>query len=276
MAKLLRQWQFGLLIVSFFAAFVPVLSELVNLWSNEADYSHGFLVIPVVLYLIWQKKGKLNHVFKKSSNWGILAVLLALFWFFLGEVSGFRILEYISFIFVIWSSVFYLFGFDVLKNVLWELGFLFFMIPIPSSIYARITLPLQIITTKLTVHLLFLLQIPVYREGNVIHLMDSTLEVVNACSGLRSLLTILALAYIIGIISLKKMSLRFILLLAGVVIAITVNIIRVSCIAVFSHYGYGELSTGTPHMLLGLFLFSFSFLSLIGVKKVLSWIFQKK
>lgn len=240
------------------------------------DYSHGFIVVPVVLYLVWQKYDELKENLQNCGFIGLIAVFVALLLVFLGRLTGFRSLEYVSFIFVIIFSVWYLFGFAVLKKISWELGFLFFMVPMPSSIYARVTLPLQLITTELTTRLLLLLSIPVYREGNLIHLINTSLEIVNACSGLRSLLTILALAYIVGIISAEKVFVRVILLLSGVIIAMIVNVIRVSVIAVSAYHGFGGLTKGAPHMLLGLFLFAISLLFLIMVQKVLKWIFPGK
>jgi exosortase len=273
---ILIHWRSVLLILSSSLALSPTFLKLVGVWCNVDDYSHGFIVVPVVLYLVWQKYDELKENLQNCGFIGLIAVFVALLLVFLGRLTGFRSLEYVSFIFVIIFSVWYLFGFAVLKKISWELGFLFFMVPMPSSIYARVTLPLQLITTELTTRLLLLLSIPVYREGNLIHLINTSLEIVNACSGLRSLLTILALAYIVGIISAEKVFVRVILLLSGVIIAMIVNVIRVSVIAVSAYHGFGGLTKGAPHMLLGLFLFAISLLFLIMVQKVLKWIFPGK
>jgi exosortase A len=268
--------QFGLLGISFVAAFLPILSELMRVWSRDEDYSHGFFVIPIVLYLIWHKRDELGRVINKSGYWGTLAVIAGLCLVLLGTISEFATLKYLAFIFTIWGSVFYLFGWGVMRKSYWELGFMLFMIPIPASIYAQITLPLQTLTTKFTASLLFLLKIPAYREGNIIHLTNSTLEVVNACSGLRSLLSIVALAYLMGTLYFKKVSLRFIMLGVAIIIAIFVNIIRVSSIAASTYRGYPQLAEGLPHTLLGLLLFCFSFCFLLMTAKVLNWISQKE
>jgi exosortase len=266
--------QIGLLAISFVAAFLPIISELIRVWSRDEDYSHGFFVIPIALYLIWHKKDELGLVINinKSGYLGSLAVIVGLCLVLLGTVSEFSTLKYLAFIFTIWGSVFYLFGWDVIRESCWELGFLLFMIPIPASIYANITLPLQTLTTKFTASLLFLMKIPAYREGNIIHLTNSTLEVVNACSGLRSLLSIVALAYLMGTLYFKRVSFRFIMLGVAIIIAIFVNIIRVSSIAASTYHGYPQLAEGLPHALLGLFLFCFSFCFLLMIAKVLSWI----
>lgn len=275
--QILRKGQIVFLAISFIAAFSPIFSELINIWSVDEDYSHGFFVIPIVLYLIWQRKDEFCGLVEKNEHWWlVLAIVGSLSLVFLGEITEFRTLKYLAFIITLWLSLSYLLGWNIVKKIYWELCFLLFMIPIPASIYARITLPLQSFASKFTALLLTFFNVPVFREGNILQLPNSTLEVVNACSGLRSLLSIVALAFVVGSISFKKISSRLLMLSASVLIAIVVNIVRITSVAVSTFHGYPELVDGLPHQLFGLGLFCFSLFLLLMICKVINWFFPER
>lgn len=201
------QHYFGaiILIACFLWAFWPVFWGLVQTWSDIEDYSHGFFIVPVVGYLIYKRQPLLISDSSKISWVGFICVFLGLVMYLAGLFSQFRTLTNFSFIFTLWGSLFFLFGFHLFKKFSWELFLLLFMLPIPSRVYAAITLPLQLVVTKVSSFALQLFGIPVYREGNILQLANTSLEVVNACSGLRSILTIIVLAFIMACLFLIKL-----------------------------------------------------------------------
>lgn len=268
----------GLFIIvsTYFLAFWPVFIDLLQTWSDNEDYSHGFFIIPVCCYLIW-KKASLTDFSSDRYNWlGLLAVFLGLGLYFAGLFSQFRTLTYLSFVFVGWASLFFLFGYHFFKKFGWELFLLIFMLPIPSRLYASITLPLQLIVTKISYIALQLFGIPVYREGNILQLANTTLEVVNACSGLRSILTIIVLAFVMACLFFQKSGYRIVLIAFSVPLAILANFIRVIIIAVFAQYGNTSFIDGAGHTLLGLALFSLVLWLLFLFSRAMECILQRK
>ncbi len=266
----------GLLLGSFFWAYWPIIHSLVTTWSENEDYSHGFFILPVAVYLILQKKHDPDIVSNKFSWLAVAALVVCVLMYLAGLFSQFRTMGNLAFIFTIWSIVFFLFGFRFFRAHVWELVLLLFMLPIPSRWYASITLPLQLLVTKISFLVLQFMNIPVLREGNILHLSNTTLEVVNACSGLRSILTIIVLAYILSCLLFRSPIKRIALILAAIPCAILTNLIRVSFIAYFADKGNVTFIEGTTHTLLGLGLFILSLLLLTACGKGILWLFPEK
>ncbi len=243
------------LAVSFLALWLPTIIGLGRMWYTSDDFSHGFLILPLAGYIIWQQRADLAQIPVRGNWFGLVFATASLFGFLFGKVSGMATLSSLSMITFIWGSVLYLYGFGIFKKNLFPMAFLLFMIPVPSQVYAALTMPLQLIVTKITVMLASLSGIPVYREGNVIHLPDMTFQVVQACSGLRSIMTMLTLGAIIAYFTLRSPILRTILFLLGVPVAIAVNIFRVLSMVTGYHFFTLDLTKGTPHTILGLAVF---------------------
>lgn len=173
-------------------------------------------------------------------------------------------------IFFIAGAVLYFYGFKMLKEVLFPIVILLFMIPVPAQIYATLTIPLQLFVSKSSTWIVSIFGVPVYREGNVIQISEYTLQVVQACSGLRSIMSLLTLSTVFGYFSLKSNLLRSILIVLGIPAAIIVNIIRViAMIFVFHLFNY-DLTTGTIHTVFGIVIFGLALLLIFLAKGVLS------
>jgi len=266
----------GFLLAAFTWAYWPIIHSLVVTWSENEDYSHGFFIIPIVIYLIWQKKELLSV---NTDNFNVLAafaVIACSVLYLAGLFSQFRTMGNLAFVCTIWASLAFVFGFRFVRNHAWELFLLLFMLPIPSRWYASITLPLQLLVTKISFFVLQFMNIPVLREGNILQLSNTTLEVVNACSGLRSILTIIVLAYILSCLLFRAPLKRIVLISAAIPCAILANLIRVSVIAYLAHQGNTTFIEGTNHTILGLVLFILSLLLLTGCGKVILWLFPEK
>jgi exosortase len=167
------------------------------------------------------------------------------------------------------TAVIFLYGLRMFKELLFPLVFLLFMIPFPSQIYSQLTIPLQLFVTKASVWFTANLGIPIYREGNVIHLPDRTMQVAQACSGLRSMLSILPLGAILGYFTLKSNPMRYILFLSGIPTAIIVNIVRVILLVGAFYYLGFDLTVGTTHTIFGIFIFMLALSFLFAIRGIL-------
>ncbi|MCD6250449.1 MAG: exosortase/archaeosortase family protein [candidate division Zixibacteria bacterium] len=273
-------WLWGILVITFLWAYMPTVRGLVNTWSGNEDYSHGFIVIPVVIYLIYRKACKKQLQMQKvgllTQLAGSFGIILCLILSIVGTLTGFHTLSNLSFVFGIVISLYFLLGSSFTKEFRWELAFLIFLIPVPAAIYARLTLPLQLLTSQMSSALLQFFNFPIYQSGNLLYLTSTTLQVVNACSGLRSIISILALAYILSLLSFNSSLCRTVLIFAAIPVAILVNILRIIVLALSSHFGSSIFFAGYGHTLLGMSLFVVSVAILLVIRRLISWAYIRE
>jgi exosortase len=273
-------WRGLLLVCVLVALYAPVLMHLVGQWYNDADYSHGFLVPLLSLYLIWQRREKLRQVARRPSSWGMLVVLFSVGLLFLGSLGAELFLARISMIGTICGLIVYFSGAALLRAMAFPLAFLLFAIPIPALIYNEIVFPLQFVASKFATSTLETLNLfPVMREGNILILPHMSLEVVEACSGIRSLMSLLALAAGYGYLTERSTLVRWFLFLAMVPLAIISNGTRVMITAVMANYIGPQAAEGFMHEFSGWVIFVVAtalFLSLhsltIVVRKRMGWL----
>lgn len=262
-----------LLIFCFVAAFHLQLFSLVTVWYNNDDYSHAFLVIPIGIWLFWKKREQIEVMTPMPSQWGLVIVIICVILYLLACFAGILTLASLLIVFSVCGVVIYLYGFSVTRLLLFPLAFLIFMIPVPAQIYSSLTLPLQLIVTKVSVTVISLLGVSVVRDGNVIHLSGGmTLQVVEACSGMRSIVSLLMISAIFSYMMLRHNGFRVILFLSSVPIAIVVNIFRVTATALLSYSGSVDVLHGPMHTALGLCVFVLAFIFLFALKGLLSWL----
>jgi exosortase A len=259
------------LMVSFLYCYFQTIDNLIRSWSNTEEYSHGFFIFPISAYVVWLKKDKLLQLKATPSYWGLGIAAASLIAYIISKFAGVATLASLTMLPFISGSIIYLYGFQVFKEMLFPIGFLIFMIPIPSQIMSSLTIPLQLLVSKLAVVMTKVLQIPVFREGNVIHLPDYTMQVVDACSGLRSMISLLTLSTIFSYLTVRSNILRVILCLSGIPIAILVNIIRVFLTIIVYYYFHYNLAEGTIHTVFGLFIFVLALVFLVTVKGLLKF-----
>jgi exosortase len=262
-------------LVVYILAFYPVLKSLILTWYNNEDYSHGFLIIPVSLYIIWEKRHFLAQVPRKASQSGLVFIILSLVIYAFAQITEVASLSSFSMIMLLAAVVIYLFGFTMLKELSFPLAFLLFMIPVPSQIYSALTINLQLFVTEASAWLAPLLGISLYHEGNVIHLPHRTLQVVNACSGMRSIISLLAMSSIVAYFYLRSNPLRWVLFILGIPVAVVTNIVRVLVLIAAFHYFNSDLTAGTAHTVLGLVIFALALALTILLMEVLR-IWEKK
>jgi len=260
----------ALLFATFILAYFPVWRSLVIAWSGSDEYSHGFFIIPLCLYILWRKRQILSEITIKPSPWGLVLVVFSLLLYLFAHFAEIMTVTCFSLVLLLPGVVIYLYGFRVFKEFLFPLFLLLFMIPVPSQIYAAATIPLQLFVTKSSTWLAAALGLPIYREGNVIHLADRTFEVVQACSGLRSMISLLTLGAVFAYFTLRSNCLRTILFFSAIPAAILVNIIRVLLMVLVYHLFTYDLTTGTIHTVFGLVIFLLALAFLVGVRALLT------
>ncbi len=231
-------------------------------WNNNPDYSHGFLVPLLSLYFIWERWEILKEGMPSPSFWGLGVLSLGLFALVVGVIGAELYIQRASLIVVLSGLVLLILGWKYLWMLSLPIGFLVFMIPLPAIVVNSIAFPLQLFAAQTASFCLFSLGIPVLREGNLIMLPSTTLEVAEACSGLRSLLALLALGTVYGYFSQNVMWKRWMLVFLSVPIAIVANAGRVSGTGILAHYYGAEAAEGFYHTFEGWLIFVVAFVLL--------------
>ncbi len=255
---------FGILL---FLCYAPVLIALVKNWNSDADMGHGFFVPVISAFIVWQKRAELAALNPKPNWWGLPIVLYAALQLYLATLGAELFLARTAFVLSLIGIVLLLGGTRYLRVLAFPLFLLFFMIPIPAVIYNRITFPLQIIATQTAEWALTLLQIPVLREGNILQLPEQTLNVVEACSGIRSLLTLTFLSLVYGHFFERRLWMRVLLFFATIPIAIIANANRVTLTGVLAEYK-PELAEGFFHEMSGGVIFIAALLIMVALHQL--------
>jgi len=175
-----------------------ILYHLVGQWWQDPNFSHGFFVPLFSAFVLWQDRFPLAALPATPSSWGLFIVVGALFVLILGVMGAELFLSRVSLLLLIAGLIIFFLGWNYFRAVLFPWAFLILMIPIPAIVFNQITFPLQLLASKIAAVSLPLLGVPVLREGNVINLPAMALEVAEACSGIRSLLSLTTLAIIYG------------------------------------------------------------------------------
>lgn len=263
--------QLLILIGMFAILYHDILTDLIKDWSENDNYSHGFLIPIISGYMIWQKKQILAKVDKKNNAWGLLVISFAISLYIVGNIGAELFFMRFSIVVLIAGLVLYMLGKDILLITLVPILYLIFMIPIPAIIWNKIAFPLQLFAAKLSASAVYTIGIPVLREGNVLHLANTSLEVVDACSGLRSLTSLLALAGAFAYIGNLKVINKWILFLSAVPVAILVNVFRLTITAILAHRIGEKAAQGFLHDASGLLVFVMAFIIIflisIGLSK---------
>jgi exosortase len=256
---------FGVLLI---ACYAPILGALINQWNYDADMGHGFFVPLIAGFVVWQKRDELLAEPPSPNWWGLAVVIYGGLQLYIATLGAEVFLGRTAFVISIIGAVLLLGGTRYVRVLAFPLFLLFFMVPIPAIVYNRITFPLQMLASAVATGALDLLQIPVVREGNVLHLAEKSLSVVEACSGIRSLLSLTFLALVYGFFFEKKTWVRVALFFATIPIAIVANASRVTLTGVLTEYK-PDLAEGFFHTAEGWVIFMVALLALLGFHQVL-------
>ncbi len=288
-------------------AYATVLAKLGHDWWTDENYSHGLLIPFIIAYILWSQRERLARATQRPSMiWGVAAVLLALLALWAGTAGAELYIQRTSLVLMLAGTVLYFWGFSLLRLLIVPLFLLLLAIPVPAIIFNKIAFPLQLFASRCAVWAMTLFDIPVLRQGNVIELMPlgaretKKLEVVEACSGIRSLMTLVTLAVVFAYfthprgnsgegdkpegtrsdvrsrIAARLRSLKrygfwrsTIIVLSAVPIAIFTNALRVSGTGVLARYYGTQIADGFFHSFSGWVIYVVAFLMLFTVGWVL-------
>ncbi len=265
-----RDWpKLGLVAAAVVALYVPVLRKLVHDWWHNPNFSHGFLIPPLSAFLTWERREKLAAVALRPSNWGLLGAIGAVGLLFIGSLGAELFLTRLSLVTLLAGLVVFFLGWQQLRLLIFPLVVLLLMIPLPQVIFNQVAFPLQLAASKLAGSCLGSAGIPVLREGNLIVLPNNvTLEVVEACSGIRSLMALLALGVAYGHFFERSITIRWILVAGTAPIAIVANGLRIAGTGVLTYFLGEETAEGFFHLFSGWVVFLCAFLLLVALHKL--------
>ncbi len=256
--------------VIFIVGYYPAIKLLVGKWSASDDYAHSFLIVPIVAYMIWDKR----YLFENNENKGyigLLLVILSVIFYIIALQTQIPTVIFLAIALTITSVLIYMGGTQTLRKLIIPIVLIFMIIPIPNQIYSMITLPLQLKVTQVNEILIQLLGIPIYREGNILQIPGKSFEVVEACSGLRSLISLTTLSLVFGYFTLHRNWLKCVLFGLSIPIAFLINILRVFILVVAFHFFRLDLTIGTEHTTLGMVLFLSGLGLLLAAQRILEF-----
>jgi exosortase len=256
-------WFAGLLI----ACYAPVLIALIKQWNYDADMGHGFFVPFISGFIAWQKRDEVLAQPPTPNWWGLLLVGYGALQLYVATLGAEIFLARTAFVISVIGMVLLLCGTRYVRILSFPLFLLFFMVPIPAIIYNKLTFPLQILATQVATRALDILQVPVIREGNILHLSETSLSVVEACSGIRSLLSLTFLSLVYGFFFETRNAIRVALFFATIPIAILANASRVTLTGVLTEYNK-DLAEGFFHSAEGWVIFMVALLSLLAFHQI--------
>lgn len=264
------------MIILFAAVFWFVASSLARQWVDDPNYTHGFFVVPMALLLAWRRRGKLAGAPRSVWPAGIVVVAIGGAMYLLGIAAAELFTQRFAMVLTAIGLFSLSQGKERTRMFAFPLAFLLLMLPLPYILYYRMTFPLQLESSRLTATLLSGLGMAVLRTGNVIHLENYTLEVVTACSGLRSMMTLGTLAIFASDFLHTGRTGKVILVALSVPIAVAANTVRLAVTAIVSALGSPEAADGFFHQFSGIVVFVSGLVLLVAAGLALEWISKRK
>ncbi|MFZ0860884.1 MAG: exosortase A [Candidatus Sulfotelmatobacter sp.] len=269
-------WQVGILAILSLWLYWTTLVHLVGQWWNDPNFSHGFFVPLFSGFVIWQERDRLARTTPKPSWAGIIVLLAGLGLVVVGRLGAELFLDRSSLLLILAGVVILFLGWNLFRAMLFPWAFLLLMIPIPTIVFNQITFPLQLLASKVAAAVLPVLGVPILREGNVINLPSMALEVAEACSGIRSLMSLVTLAIIYGYLMEKRLWVRWLLAVAAVPITVAANDVRIIGTGLLVQYWDPEMAEGYFHASWGWIIFVVSLIMLYALRGLVGFLFPEK
>jgi len=245
--------------------YYKIVPDMVSDWYHDENYSHGFLVPIIAGYFLWQRWPDLKLRPVKPSVMGLVLIIYGLLqllvaWF---GVEYFTMRS--SLIVLLAGVILFWFGREILKCVALPIGYLIFMVPIPYIIYDMVAFPLKLFVTRVSVAFMKMVGVVVMREGNIIEFPTTTLEVADACSGIRSLISLLAIAVAYAFVLKTTTTRRWIIIFSAIPIAVVTNMLRVIVTGILAQWWGAKAAEGFFHEFAGMTVFVLAMVMLVAV-----------
>ncbi|NSW78187.1 MAG: exosortase/archaeosortase family protein [Chthonomonadetes bacterium] len=264
-----RQIFFLLVSVALFVGFfLPSIVFLVERWSSSEEFSHGFLVPLVSLFLLWRKREVIRQTPLQVCPWGLLVMALGLLMQVASEWASVAFLKSLAVPVALGGLAWYLTGTRMMRVALFPYLFLYFAVPWPDFMIELLSVPLQHFSAASSAMLLGLMGVPIERDGVHMWTPRFDVEVAVPCSGIRSMVAILGIAALVGYLTQGRLWAKGAVFLSGIPITMLANILRIAAIVVMGHYISADFAMTFFHDYSSPFLFFISALSLLGVKKI--------
>jgi exosortase len=266
-AESLKSYRFHFLFLLplFGLMYYNILPSMVDQWYNDPNYSHGFIVPLISGYFLYERREELMKTESTPAAFGLLIIIFGLLQLCFGYLAFELYTMRSSLVVLLVGMVLYFFGTNVFRIMLLPVLYLFFMVPLPYIVYDSLAFPLKQLVAKYSVVALQLMGVIIIREGNVLILPETTLEVADACSGIRSLVSLLALAAAFALITQKSTLKRIIMIIAAIPIAILTNGLRVIGTGMLAQYWGAKAAEGFFHEFAGLVVFAVALMLLAGL-----------
>jgi exosortase len=275
----LPRWRVVALLLLIAWLYASTLARLFLQWvgpAHDPNFEHGIFVPLFALFVLWQDRKRLAAIVPAPSWLGLPLVVLSLLMLVLGVLGAENFFARTSLLILLAGLILLFQGWTFFRAVLFPWAFLILMIPIPNLILQQVTFPLQLLASKLATGLLEFAGVPVLRQGNVIVLASMPLDVAEACSGIRSLLTLVTLAIIYGYLMETRIWVRVVLAVAAVPIAVAANSFRIFGTGLLVQYWDPDKAEGFYHALGGWLIFVVALIMLFAVHQVVSLVWKTK
>jgi exosortase len=260
-------WQLSAIAILTIWIYAPILGKLVVQWWQDPNFSHGFFVPMFAIYVVWQERSRLSSIPARPSWTGLVIIAIALCTLIVGVLGAELFLSRVSLLILMAGFIVLFEGWNYQKALLFPWLFLFLMVPIPAIVFNQVTFPLQLLASKVASFALAGVGVPVLREGNVIQLPAMPLEVAEACSGIRSLLSLTTLSIIYGYLMEKRIAVRWMLAIASIPIAVAANALRIVGTGLLVQYWDPDKAEGFFHVFSGWLIFVISLLLLFALHR---------
>jgi len=262
----------GLLVAALYAL---VLAGMARTWWTDKNASHGFLVPAIAGFLAWPKRGRVRAV-ARTWTWGLAVLVFGLLLYPAGLVAGIEFLPEVSFVVTLGGLMLYLLGPAASRQLAFPYAFLWFMVPWPDTLVEFVSFPMQLFSAKYAAMLAGLAGMAVRRDGVDIHLRSYTFSVGVPCSGMRSLVALLALSALVAYLSTGPLWKRRVLFVAGLPLAMLANVGRIVCILAIASIWSAKAAEGFFHGFSGIVVFLFATLGLLATGRALGLRYQPR
>ena len=265
----LAWWQIAALTALLFWLYSATLNHLIGQWWKDPNFSHGFFVPLFSAFVVWHERSRLARLRLQPSWWGAVFLGFGLCTLVAGQMGAELFLSRLSLLIVLGGLIVLFLGWSFFRALLFPWAFLLLMIPIPAIIFNQITFPLQLLASKVASTVLPWMGVPVLRQGNVMTLATIRLEVAEACSGIRSLMSLATLSIIYGYLMERRIAVRVVLAAASIPIAVAANSLRIILTGLLAQHFNPEKVEGFFHEFQGWLIFVVSLLTLYLLHRII-------